>query len=73
MREKGPFGEIPLGDFFCGCWRGQDVEAQRGGIPTEGRFLSLDFRIYRVQLRDRMNSLEEKSVIHYCELRGDLL
>lgn len=49
-------------------WKHSVEESQ-----LEGRFLSLDFRIYRVQLRDRMNSLEEKSVIHYCELRGDLL
>lgn len=38
-----------------------------------GKFLSLHVHIHRVKLRERINSLEEKLVIHYCELRGDML
>lgn len=56
MRKKGPFGEIPLGDFLCGCWRGQDVEAQRGGTPTGRKVPVLGFP-YMQSPTQRQNEL----------------
>lgn len=39
----------------------------------EGKFLFLRVYIRRVKFRERINFLEEKLVIYYCELRGDML
>lgn len=43
-------------------WKDRTEEPQ-----MERRFLSLHVHICRVKLREKINSLEEKSVIHYCE------
>lgn len=66
------FREIPFGDFVAvvnvgknRVWKHSTEE-----FPLEGKPLSLHVHMCRVQLR---NSLEEKSVIHYCKLRGDML
>lgn len=60
-------------EIFCQCWKKTGWKHNQEEFQMEGKFLSLRVHIRRVKLRERINSLEEKLVIHYCELRGDML
>lgn len=73
MREEVPFGEFLLGDFLVNVEKNRIWKQSTEAFRMQGRFLSLHIHTCRVKPRERINSLEEKSVIHYCELRRDML